>query len=324
MIHCGSIIKLRTGKYSGVWSEGPEYETIWAFTGPTVVSDIGLTVAADKLCDELGLDTISTASAIGFAYELYEKGIITRKDTGGLELTFGNGEPILKLIRQIAYREGFGDILADGVRGAARRIGKGAKQYAIQVKGLELPGYDPRGAKAQGINLLTANTGADHCSGYAPQEIFGTSIPRKVDRLAINGKGELAKWNQDITALMDTGIICHFAISQNMVNPELYGKLVSAATGVMDFADPAYLWQVGERIFNLERMFNVREGFGRKDDIFPKRLASEPLPAGPSAGQVFETETLLKDYYKARGWDVKTGIPTAAKLNELGLDFTVK
>ena len=173
MVHCGSITKIGTGRYMGAWSEGPEYETIWAFTGPVNDSNIGLTIAADKLCDDLGLDTISTGNTIGFAYELYEQGIITKQDTGGLELTYGNSGPVMELIRQIAYREGFGDLMAEGVREAARRIGKETEQYAIEVKGLELPAYDPRGAKAQGLNLLTMNIGADHNSGYAPQELFG-------------------------------------------------------------------------------------------------------------------------------------------------------
>jgi len=323
MIHCGSITKMGTGNYAGAWSEGPEYETIWAFTGPVALADIGLTIAADKLCDDLGLDTISTGSAIGFAYELYERGLITKKDTGGLELTHGNNEPVMQLIRQIAYRQGLGDILAEGTREAARRIGHGADQYAIQVKGLELPAYDPRGAKSHGLNLMTSNIGADHNTGYAPQEIFGAPFPREVDRFAVEGKGELTKWNQDLTALFETGILCSFVPSMGMLSEEVYGKLLSAATGIADFSDPAYLWQVGEKIFNLERMFNVREGFGIKDDVFPKRLTEEPMPAGPSAGQVFEAEPLLTDYYQARGWDAKTGIPTKAKLNELGLGFTI-
>jgi len=274
------------------------------------------------MCDDLGLDTISTGNAIGFAYELYDRGIITKKDTGGLELKFGNNKPVMELIRQIAYREGLGDILAEGVREAARRIGKSAEQYAIHSKGLELPAYDPRGAKAHGLNLMTSNIGADHNSGYASQEIFGSPVPRAVDRFAVESKGELTKWNQDLTALLETGILCSFMPSMGMVPEDLYGRLVSSATGMKEFADTAYLWKVGERIYNLERMFNVREGFSSKDDAFPKRFSTEPMPAGPSAGQVFEAEALLRDYYRARGWDIKTGIPTKAKLNELGLGFT--
>ncbi|MFC2032409.1 aldehyde ferredoxin oxidoreductase family protein [Chloroflexota bacterium] len=320
MIHCGSILKVKEGKYKGAWSEGPEYETIWGFTGPIACNDINLTIAGDHVCDELGLDTISATGAIGFAYELYERGIITKSDLGGMELIYGNDEHVLEMLRQIAYREDFGDVLADGVREAARRIGKGSEQYAMHVKGMELPGYDPRGAKAHGLNLMTMNIGADHNSGYSGQEIFGATIPRKVDRFAVEGKGELCKWNQDHAALREVGVHCGFgsmAIKDNMS----YGELLRAATGVKDFADPDYLWYAGEKLFNLERMFNVREGFDHKDDVVPARFTSEPMPSGPSKGQIFEAGTLLRDYYMVRGWDIKTGIPTAAKLEELGLGF---
>lgn len=321
MLHCGSITKINKGKYKGAWTEGPEYETIWAFSGPIVCSDLGLTVAADKLCDDLGLDTISTGVTIGFAYELFERGILSKTDTGGLDLTFGNDEPVLDLIRQIAYREGIGDILAEGTREAARRIGKGSDQYAMQVKGLEIPAYDPRGAKAHGLHLMTASLGADHCSGYAGQEIFGIPYKGKpVDRLAVEGKGELTKFNQENRALWNFGIMCSFA--SRYVDPELFGRLLSSSTGHDEFADPAYLWLVAERVVNLERMFNVREGFGSKDDVFPERFLKEPLPGGPSEGQVFEAETLLKDFYEARAWDPSTGIPSSKKLQELGLGFT--
>lgn len=321
MLHCGSLTKINSGKYMGTWSEGPEYETIWAFTGPILCSDIGLTVAADKLCDDLGLDTISTGVAIGFAYELYEKGIITKEETGGLELTYGNDEPVLKLIRQIAYREGFGAVLAEGTLKAARLIGKESEQYAMHVKGLELPGYEPRGAKAHGLNLMTANVGADHCSGYAAQEIQGAPYKGKiVDRLSLDGKGELTKWNQDNRAVWNLGILCNFA--SRYMDHKLFGLMLCSATGIQDFADPEYLWLVGERIFNLERMFNIREGFGHNDDLFPARFTNEGMPDGPCAGQVFEAGPLLAEYYKVRGWDPETGIPSDAKLHELGLDYT--
>jgi aldehyde:ferredoxin oxidoreductase len=321
MLRCGAITKKNTGKYAGYWTEGPEYETIWGFSGPMGVVDSGLIIAADNMCDRLGLDTISVASTIGFAYELYERGIITKEDTGGIELVYGSDKYVLELIRQIAYREGFGNILAEGTREAARQIGGNALNYAIQVKGLELPAYDPRGAKAHGLNLLTSNNGADHCNGYAPQEMFGLPIPYKVDRFSTENKGALCKWNQDKQAMLETGTLCVFAA--NMMSPEMYGKLVSTATGVRDFADPAYLWKVGERIFNLERMFNVREGFNKKDDVFPDRITRETMPNGTAKGQVFEADVLLPDYYKARGWNTN-GIPTKAKLTELGLGFATK
>jgi len=324
MLHCKSISKIAKGRYAAAWSHGLQYETIWGFTAPIGASNIGLTIAANTLCNNLGLDSISTATTIGFAYELYDKGIITEKETGGMRLSYGNDRPILKLLRQIAYRKGLGEMLADGVREAARRIGKGTEQYAMHVKGLEMPGYDPRGLKAQGLSLLTASNGADHNAGYAAQELFGTPIPYKVDRFAIEGKAALTKWNQDIMAFTSTGIACGFPVQVGMVDAEIYSQLISAATGVKDFADPAYMWHVGERIFNLERMFNVREGFRRRDDAFPKRITEEPLPDGASAGQVFEAQPLLTEYYKERGWDPETGIPLPAKLNELGLGFAAR
>lgn len=319
MLHCASITKAVHGTYNRpAWTEGPEYETIWAFSGPFNVADIPLTIAADSLCDDLGLDTISAGSTLGWAYELYEKGILTKGDTGGIELKYGDAHPILGLLTAIAYREGFGDVLADGTVAAAKRIGKGSEQFAIQVKGLELPAYDPRGAKAHGLNLLTANLGADHNSGYGSQEVFGVPFPFPVDRFATDRKGELCKWNQDLTAMVETGIMCTFIPSLGMTTPEIYGKLLSAATGEKDFADPAFLWKVGERIFNQERLFNSREGFNRKDDAFPSRFTKDKMPAGPSAGQVFELEPLLEQYYQVRGWD-KNGVPTPAKIKELGL-----
>ncbi|MFH0942423.1 MAG: aldehyde ferredoxin oxidoreductase family protein [Chloroflexota bacterium] len=321
MVHCGNLTKVHSGPYCGWWSEGPEYETIWGFTGPFVTNEIGLTVAGDRLCDELGLDTVSATGSIGLAYELYERGIITKEDTGGLELVYGNHEPVLPLLRQIAARQGIGDLLAEGTREMARRIGQGSEVYAIHVKGLELPGYDPRGAKAHGLNLMTTAIGADHNSGYGTQEIQGVPYKgKKLNRFATEGKGELAKYNQDLTAIHETGILCVFpSVLFFRDNLDLYGRLLVAATGIKDFSDPDYLWLVGDRINNLERLFNVREGFGRKDDAMPRRITGQTLPEGPSAGQRFEAEELLDDYYQARGWDLKTGVPTKKKLKELGL-----
>ncbi len=323
MIHCGNLAKISSGRYAGAWTDGPEYETTWAFTGPMGKADLGLTVAADKLCDDLGLDTISTGSTIGFAYELFEKGILTKKDTDGLVLKFGDLTPVMALIRKIAYREGIGDILAEGSYAAGKRIGRNAEQYSISVKNLELPAYDPRGAKAHGLNFLTCNIGADHNSGYAAQEIFGSPNPFPVDRFATDRKGELTRWNQDLTAFFETGILCSFIPSMDLLPVDIFGRMLAAATGIKDFQDAQYLWKVGERIFNLERMFNVRDGFSIDQDAFPKRLTDEAMPSGPSQGQVVEEKTLLKDYYHVRGWNQKTGVPTQVKLKELGLAFTI-
>ena len=321
MIRCGAFMRMKGGKYDGVECEGPEYEEIWAMSGPINCADIGFTIAASKICDEMGLDSISTGMVIGFAYELYEKGIITKEDTDGLELKYGDSDAAMELIKKIATREGFGDILAEGTRLAAQKIGGCAEKYAMQVKGLELPGYDPRGGKAHGLNMLTSTIGASHCMGYASQEIFNIPIPRPVDRFGTEGKGMLTKYNQDATAALETGISCIFPWNFLAMTPGLYSKLLAAATGVMEFSDPNYLWKVGERIYNLERMFNVREGISRKDDNYPDRLKYEVMTTGPAAKQIFEQEQLLDMYYEARGWDVETGVPTKSKLRELSLQF---
>ena len=226
----------------------------------------------------------------------------------------------------IATRQGIGDLLAEGTRIIAERTGQGTAHYAIHVKGLELPAYDPRGAKAHGLNLMTQGIGADHNSGYAPQEIFGSPYHGQIlDRFAVEGKGALTKRNQDLTAIHDACIMCSFPsilfFEDNLV---MLGDLLTGATGIKEFSDGDYLWQVGERIFNLERMYNVREGFGRKDDVMPGRITQETLPAGPSAGITFEAEELLDDYYHARGWDLVTGVPSADKVRSLGLDYAVQ
>lgn len=323
MINCGKMRRVPDGPYAGIVNEGPEYESVWAFTGSINSTDIGATIAADRLCDELGMDTVSCGNAIGFAYELFEKGIITTSDTDGLRLEYGNGgNPVpnmMKLIEKIARREGFGDVLADGVMRAAARIGKGAEACAMHVKGLELPAYDPRGAKAHGLSFATASRGADHNYGYAIQEIFNVPIPRPVDRLADEGKGDIAKFNQDFTATYELGIACTFPAVLGWLSLEQMGKLLSAATGLPEYADLGFLLAAGERVYNLERLFNIREGFGRKDDTLPKRMLTEPLKKGASEGEmVRKLDTLLDEYYQARGWDSQ-GIPTPQKLKELGL-----
>jgi len=235
-VGCSQLNRAKHGVYAGILSEGPEYETYYSFGGVTGVENIDAIIAADRLADELGLDTFSQGVAIAFAMELYEKGILKKEDTGGgLALTFGNHEAMLALLKMIAFREGIGDILADGTKVAAERIGKGAEKYAMHVKGLELPGYDVRGAKAHGLNYATAYTGADHNRGYAFQEIFGIPIPYEVDRFASKGKGRLTKWNQDVrTATCDCPTMCAFLLDMAVagVATQNAARLLKAVTGL--------------------------------------------------------------------------------------------
>ena len=324
-VGCSQLKIAKTGAYAGILTEGPEFETMYSFGGETGVDNIDAIIAADRLADELGLDTVSSGVTIAFAMELYERGILSKEDTGGLELKFGNDEAMVRLLRMMAYREGIGDILADGTRAAAKRIGKGTDKYAMQVKGLELPGYDVRGAKAHGLNFATAYTGADHNRGYAFQEIFGIPIPYEVDRFAAGGKGKLTKWNQDVrSATCDAPTMCAFLLDMAVpgIATQNTANLMEAVTGLK--YTPDEVQKVGERINNLARAFNVREGFTRADDTLPERLMTEPLKAGASKGQFVSEDDLklmLDEYYTERGWDINTGAPTRGKLTELGLAY---
>lgn len=325
-VGCSQLKLARDGRYAGTLSV-PEFESMYCFGGQTGVDNLDSIITADWLCDEYGIDTISTGVAIGFAMELYEKGILSREETDGLELKFGNHEAMVDLVTKMAFRQGFGDVLADGVKAAAEKIGRGAEKYAMHVKGLELPGYDVRGAKAHGLNMATSYTGGDHNRGYAFQEIFSIPVPEQIDRLAVEGKGKLTKWNQDIrTATCDCPPMCAFLL--DMAVPAIAAQnsadLINAVAG-LDFTAED-IAAVGERVNNLARVFNIREGFTRKDDTLPERILTEPLKAGNSKGQYISREELnlmLDEYYQERGW-TPAGIPTRDKLLELGLPEAVE
>ena len=324
-VGCSQMKMARTGSYAGVLSEGPDFETVYSFGSNNGIDNIDAVIAADRLADELGLDSVSAGVTIGFAMECFEKGILTLKDTDGIDLRFGNDEAMIKVLRKMAFRDGIGDLLADGSLAAARKIGKGTEKFAIQVKGLELAGYDVRGAKAHGLNYATSYTGADHCKGYAFQEIFGVPVPWQVDRFAIEGKGRLTMWNQDIQAVTcDCATMCKFLL--DMAVPAIAcqntADLMEAITGLSLTTED--VMKVGERLTNLAKAFNIREGFTRADDTLPERLMTEPLKAGASKGQMISREDLdkmLNEYYRERGWDEKTGVPARAKLVDLGLDY---
>ncbi len=320
---CGQVHEVKEGPLKGAKSEGPEYETIWAFGSQVGNTSAAVTVAADHLCDRLGLDTISTGNTIGFAMELYQRGILTKQDCDGLELTWGNHEAILGLIKKIASREGVGKILAEGTMRAADYIGKGAEDYAIHVKGLELPAYEPRAAKIHGLSMATSNIGASHMYGYARQEISGKPDPRPVDRFADQGNGDIAAYNQIDKAAEETAILCNFADSG--MTRRLLGELLSYGAGRSELLDENNLRKVGERIVCLERCFNVREGFSRKDDMLPKRMRYTPLEkAGPATGEMVRNlDALLDEYYDALGY-TSEGVPTPEKISDLGLEELVK
>jgi aldehyde:ferredoxin oxidoreductase len=318
MTKCGQVREIKGGTYDGAVSEGPDYETIWSLGGNLANTDIGALIAADSLCDKLGLDTVSAGNSIGFAYELYQRGIITKEDTDGLELKWGDPAPMMTLIQKISDREGLGKLLGEGTKRAAAHIGKGAEDYAMQVKGLELPAYEPRAVKGYGLIFATSNVGAHHMYGRPRAELAG-----KKDKLTEVDKGQDAADAQTSQATQDSVIQCSFSPVTGF-NAQQRSELLVAATGFKEFADPEYVEKVGERTLCLERCFNVREGFDRKDDALPKRMRTEPLKdAGPATGQVYKNlDGLLDEYYDILGY-TRQGIPSEAKLKELGLDSVV-
>jgi aldehyde:ferredoxin oxidoreductase len=319
-IQCGRIVQVKDGPYAGGQVKGPEYEAMFAFGGSCRITNVEMVITANALCDEFGVDSISAGASIAFAMELYERGILTRDDLYGLDLTWGNHRAAFLLLKKILNRdEGIGDILAEGTRVAAKKIGKGAEEYAMQVKGLEIAGYEPRSLKASGLNLATTALGANHTTGQSPQEFALQGTPGAVDRFSSAGKGKICKFNQEGIAIVETGISCIFPKAIGLVSILVYGEMLVAATGIEDFGREEKLYEVADRIINLERVFNVREGFGRKDDFLPRRIIDESPRRGPVSEQKYEMEPMLDDYYEAQGWEKLTGYPTRRKLESLGL-----
>ncbi|MEM3026938.1 MAG: aldehyde ferredoxin oxidoreductase C-terminal domain-containing protein, partial [Thermoproteota archaeon] len=299
-IACG-----RGTRLDSVEGEGPEYETVYALGSCCLLWDLETIWRANHLCNDLGLDTISTGVTIACAMELSEKGMLPEK------VKWGDGNKIVELIEKTAYRNGLGNDLAEGSRRLAEKYGD--PDAAMQVKGLELPAYDPRGAKGQGLAYATSNRGGCHLRSYIiGLEILG--VPKRIDRFSTVNKAGLVIYQQNLYSAMDTLVACRF--TGYGLDEEYYSRMLSAATGVKYTAEDLML--VGERIWNLERLFNIREGFSRKDDTLPKRLLSEPLTSGPTKGQVVELDQMLEEYYRARGWD-KEGRPTKRTLERLGL-----
>jgi aldehyde:ferredoxin oxidoreductase len=309
-IDCGRVTEIREGKYKGDHGEGPEYETAWSLGAMCGVDDINAVTKAHYLCDEYGLDGISAGVTIACAMELYEKGYIPKKDVP-FSIPFGDGDAVVELVKLMGTREGFGDLLAEGSYRLAEHYGH--PELSMSVKKQEIPAYDPRGVKGIGLEYATSNRGACHVRGYtiAP-EVLGTPI--QVDRLAYEGKADLLKLFQDLTAAVDASGACLFTtFGMDAAN---YAELVATATGIP--FDEKELLLAGERIWNLERLFNLKAGFTKEDDTLPKRLLEEPIPSGPSKGEVNELHRMLPEYYKVRGWDPE-GRPTEEKLKELSL-----
>jgi aldehyde:ferredoxin oxidoreductase len=307
-IQCARDVETPNGRRG----EGPEYETGWAFGAMMGIDDLNAICDANFTCNDLGLDTISAGVTLSCLMEMWEKGFIPKEDLeNGPEPNFGSTEALLYYLKQIGYREGIGDKLADGSFRFATHYGH--PELSMTIKKQELAAYDPRGVQGHGLEYAVGNRGADHVRAYLiSPEILGA--PEKIDPQAIEGKANWAIIFQNLTGVIDSAGLCLFT-SFSLGAPE-YNALINAATGFDMSVEE--MMQVGERIWNMERKFNLEAGIDPKDDTLPKRFFDEPAKEGPNKGQVHRLPEMLPEFYSLRGWD-ETGRPTKEKLAELQL-----
>ncbi|MHA1198913.1 MAG: aldehyde ferredoxin oxidoreductase family protein [Candidatus Heimdallarchaeaceae archaeon] len=307
VVACGRKSKVTEGPYKMTYTEGPEYEAIWALGGSTNINNMGAVVRANHYCDIYGMDPISIGSTIAAAMELNEKGLIPEEELQGIEVDFGNVDAVVELTWMAAFRQGLGYWIGEGSKKMCEHFG--SPDLSMSVKGLEMPAYDPRGAKGIGLNYATGNRGGCHVTGYTiAAEILGD-----VDRFTTEGKAELTKIFQDFTSVVNSAVNCLFLTFA--LGLDEYAEMIGPVTGWDVNADE--LLKTGERITNLERMIINKLGFSGKDDTLPKRLLEEKMPEGPSEGQTVDLETMKKEYYELRGWH--DGVPSLEKIEELGL-----
>ncbi len=313
-VACAQYCEVREGKYKGAGSD-PEYETIGALGGQCGVSDLAAIIAGNMLCDEYGIDTMSVGTLIALGMELFEKGIISERDTGGIELVFGNAEAMVEMIKATAERRHFGDLIARGMRGMEERFPEHT-DIMMHVKGLPLAAYDPRAFYGNALTYGTSSRGA--CHNVGGWSIRAELLTKDADRFAVEGKGRLIKELQDTRAYIDSLGICTVVRSGYGFTEHPHGRVLEHLTGLELTQE---LMTIGERIYTLERLILNREGCTREDDRLPGRLMKEPLPEGQAQGHVMDEEKynrMLDEYYAVRGWD-EQGRPTPEKLSELGL-----
>lgn len=329
---CDHMYIVSKGPYAGTYGDGLELVQPMVF-GPAVgAKDLDIVLKASTVCDGLGVDMMDMAGIIGFAMECFQRGILTAEDTGGLKLEWGSAEAILKLIEMTALREGIGDIFAEGVKKASETIGRGSEECAMQAKNQTLVQRDPRASKGWALAYAVSTRGPCHVRAnmlesypawvwdIATQEIH-KKYKDSTNLLVEEGKPELLKWHEDLSAFKNSMEICLFSLYQAMFSVstlQILAQFYNSVTGLS--IDERELLRIGERIVNIERAFNIREGLTRADDTLPDRMLKEPLPDGPAKGQVVNLKPMLDEYYGFRGWDKGSGFPSREKLLELELD----
>ena len=312
-IYCSKIAEVKEGKYKGSFTEGPEYENVWSFGANCENVDVGAIIQAEYLCDYYGLDGITAGNVIGFLMECVEKGKLTEGDIG-FPLAFGNDESIINAIHLIGKAEGPGKLWGQGVKKLAEQI-DGAQDWAMHVKGLELPAYDPRGSTGMALAYATSDRGGCHLRSWPIGDEL-LAIQGRMDLVSTEFKAELVKTQQDLFGMVNCSGMCLFATFA--VNLKQITPFLRSVTGLEVYSSSEEVMKIGERVNNLVRLFNIREGLTRGLDTLPKRFFNEPLKEGPNRGRIVELDQLMDEYYSVRGWD-RDGVPGAKKLAELGL-----
>ncbi len=309
---CGRVTESIDPKFPG-HGEGPEYETVALFGASCGVDNLSAVAKANFICNELGIDTIEAGNIVACAMELYEKGYLPESDIG-FKANFGDAEALVKLTELMGKREGIGDLLSEGGHALAEKYGH--PELFMGVKNQGLPAYDPRGVQGMGLSYATSNRGACHVRSYLIAiEILGVNV--KVDPFTTENKASLLRNFQDFTAVIDSAGLCLFVSLAEGYGQDDVAELLTAVTGETYTKDD--VMAIGERIWTLERLFNIKAGLTKAEDTLPPRFLSEPLPDGPAKGKVCKLEEMLKEYYQLRGWD-DNGIPPADKLSQIGLN----
>jgi len=326
-VHCRAEFKIEEGAYAGTRGERPDLEPIMTLGAKCGLDDSDAILRMHNLCNRLGIDSLSAGSSIAFAMEAFEKEDLTAEQADGLNLNWGNKAAMETLLEKIAFRQGLGDLLAEGVARASLKIGGKSQRYAHHSKGLELTGFDPRGLKATGLGYAVSTRGGDFTSVYALPEtkwdadkcesMFGSRSA--ADRFAHEGKGELVRLSVLVSTVIDAlgickvpalSLICEFDLKRE-------AELVSLITGRPVTSET--LFKIGERVFNMENLFNVRHSPWEPRAVIPDMFREKPLGEGLSQGQTVDIPSMVQDFYRSMGWD-SHGKPRCATLKKLDID----
>ncbi|MGV9103434.1 MAG: aldehyde ferredoxin oxidoreductase family protein, partial [Candidatus Thorarchaeota archaeon] len=326
---CGRVTAVREGGYKFAGGS-PEFETQSSLGSRCGNENVESVLFGHHLANKYGMDTISLGGTISWAMEAWDEGLLTEEDTGGIDLSWGNHEAIIRLIEMIAHREGFGDMLAEGSAKAAEKVGRETEKFVMAVKRQEIAGQEPRAQKSMGLAAATAARGADHLyalpvldeAGFDDEirERFGEEyLPEMTDRLNPKYKGIMVKECEDYMVVVESVGLCKYG---TQIPPEFYYDDIAKALWIHNGLNLSVddLKEIGERIVNVNRLFNAVRGIRRADDNLPKRLTEQAAPTGPSKGETVELDDMLEEYYHERGWNPETGLPTKETLKRLSLE----